>query len=283
MLTDNKELKALFESSVFNDETKTVLQVAFQEAIEENTKKIQEQFDTKLVEEKAAYIDSMKATLEEAISEEIESIAEELKAARTLEVRYAEKLQTFKEAYAEKQEEMTKALVEEAVAEEFEELKADIETAKKHEFVMKVYESFADVYKRMFGGTEVDLHDKLEEAQKELSTLKHEKRVNELLEGFTGKKRRVASIVLESVAYENLDKKFAGIKDILLSESSEEDANDDGKGTLRESKDIIQGDKNKGIVVLDESAKSAKKESPPVKDAVAQRLEKSLRFAGVAK
>jgi hypothetical protein len=270
----NNKLKELFESSVLNDETKEVLTTVFDEALKAKETEIRAEADAKLVEEKAAMLEEVNKIVEETISEELTSLKEELETARALEVTYATKLQEFKESYAEKQEELVKTLIAESVTEEVEELKEDIELAKKHEFVMQMYESFGEVYKKLFGGVEIDIHDELEKTKKELNEMKHEKKLNELLESVTGEKREIAKTILESVAYDKLDKKFESIKGILLAESKKEES----KEQLEESD---KDEEPKGKVVMENVESDDEKEISAVDERILQQLKKSLQFAGV--
>lgn len=268
------KLKELFESSVLNDETKEVLTTVFDEALKEKETEVRAEAEAKLVEEKASMLEEVNKIVEEAISEELNSISEELQTARALEVTYASKLTEFKEAYAEKQDEVVKTMIAEAVAEEIEELKEDIELAKKHEFVMQMYESFGDVYKKLFGGVEIDIHDELEQTKKELSEMKHEKKLNELLESVTGEKREIAQTILESVSYDKLEKKFNSIKGILLAESKKEEESDNQIDETKDDKEV------KGTVVL-ENVENEEEVSKMIDEKILNQLRKSLQFAGV--
>lgn len=269
------KLKELFESSVLNDETKEVLTTVFDEALNAKEAEVRAEAEAKLVEEKASMLEEVNKIVEEAISEELNSISEELQTARALEVTYASKLTEFKEAYAEKQDEVVKTMIAEAVAEEIEELKEDIELAKKHEFVMQMYESFGDVYKKLFGGVEIDIHDELEQTKKELSEMKHEKKLNELLESVTGEKREIARTILESVSYDKLEKKFNSIKGILLAESKKEDESDNQIDETKDDKEV------KGTVVLENVENEEEEVSKMIDDKILNQLRKSLQFAGV--
>jgi len=270
------KLKELFESSVLNDETKEVLTTIFDEALKAKETEVRAEAEAKLVEEKAEMLEEVNKIVEETVSEELQSISEELEAARSLEVTYASKLHEFKESYAEKQEELAKTMIAEAVAEEIKELEEDIELAKKHEFVMQMYESFGDVYKKLFGGVELDVHDELEQTKKELNEMKHEKKLNELLESVTGEKREIARTILESVSYDKLDKKFESIKGILLAETKQDDEKSD-ENQIDES----DGKKKaEGTVVLENVEEEG--DAPNLIDEkIMAQLRKSLQFAGV--
>jgi len=267
------DLKKLFEASVLTDETKEVLQEAFDTAVKAKEEELNLAYEAKLVEAKAEIAETVSKLVEESVANELEAIAEEVNHARTLEVQYAEKLQEFKESYAEKQEEKINVLVAEMVAEEIDELKNDIETAKKHEFVMSVYESFADVYAKLFGGNDINIHDQLAEAKKELDALKHEKKLNELLENFSGKKRDVARTILESVPTEKLDSKFESIRGLLVEEvESDEKEKVVSESNTDEKKEVS------GKVVM-ENVEETPNQDKEIDNGVLSKLERSIKFA----
>ena len=276
------DLKALFENSVLNEETKQVVQEAFTTAVEAKEAELKEAYEAKLIEEKAEITSSMMELIEEAVTEEIQSISEEIVHARTLEVQYADKLQQFKESYAEAQDERMRVLVAESIAEELEELKEDIEMAKKHEFVMQMFESFKGTYEKLFGSADISVFDELEESKKELDVLRREKKLNELLEGLEGKKRSIAQTILESVATEKLDAKFEAIQGVLLSESKEEKEaplteSKGAKGTVvleNEEEDEDEDEDNKDKKKKEEKDKEIKESVDPL----VARLEKSLSW-----
>jgi len=266
-------LKALFESQVLNDETKTVIQEAFDAAVEAKKVELEADYTQKLEESKTEMVKATVGLVEEAVAEELEAIAEEVKHARTLEVQYAEKLQEFKESYAEKQEETTKLYVAEAVQTELDELKEDIEMAKKHEFAMQMFESFKDTYERLFGANEdeVSVFDRLAEATEELESLRREKKISELLESVSGKKRDIAETILEGVKTEDLEKRFESISAVLLAENVEEG----GDELIEESEE--QGDDINGKVILENVEEEP--EAGNKTDARFQKLQRSLKLA----
>ncbi len=268
------ELKALFESSVLTDETKVVLQEAFDNAIAAREVSIKAEYDQKLKEHKAELMESVVALIEEAVTEELESISEEVKHARTLDVEYAEKLETFKENYAARMEEKVNTLVAEAVAEELDELKEDIDFAKKHSFALKLFESFKSVYEQTFGDEEnIDVIGQLAEAKEELDAYKRKEKLEELLEGVTGRKRVVAMTILENVSIENMESRFNGIKDIIfetVKESDEEELNEE----------VSTEETPAGEIVLENVDDEGKDERGNIVDAAAAaKIRKTLKFA----
>lgn len=274
----NEELKKLFESTVLNEDTKEVLNTAFQEAIQQKEQELKTQYEAKVVEEKAQLMNEVESSIEEAVKEELGELVEEIEHARTLEVKYAEKLQEFKENYAEKYQETMKQQIDNIVQEEFNELKEDIEVAKKHEFVMQMFESFSDVYQKLFGGVDINIHDELEATKKELNEMKHEQKLNELLESLSGNKRDVARTILESVSLDKLETKFNSIKGILLAESDE-----NGKDTLEESSTNDNEPKGKIVMESDNENKDESKNKSKMSPSLENQLRKSLRYAGVVK
>lgn len=264
-----KQLKELFESALLNEESKTVIAEAFEVAVKAKETELEAQYAEKLVESEKAILDQLPAIIEEAVAGELSVIAEEIAHARTLEVQYAEKLTTFKEGYAEKNDEQLKIMVAEAVAEEYEELKEDIEVAKKHEFVMSMFESFKDTYERLFGQTDVSVVDELKEAKQELDNYKRAEKLNSLLENLQGNKRLIAQTILEGVATDKLEDKFESIRSVLIGESEE--------GKQKPITESADADKIAGKVILESEEQD---EKPNVVSAdIAARLEKSLKLA----
>lgn len=268
-----KDLKQLFESQLLNEETKQVLQEAFDKALEAKEVEVEAKYAEKLDEEKSAMTTVAVQMVEEAVADELTKISEEITEARTLEVRYAEKLEDFKAKYDEKLQEQMEALVAETVKEELDELQEDIEYAKKHQFVMSMFESFQDVYSKTFGTGDVDAYDQLKEAQEELEQLKREKVLNSLLEGLEGSKRSIAETILEGTATDKLEDRFESIRPVLLKESKK----DEDDGPLNES-DNDDEDVNKGKVVIEESEEEDDKVSS-IDKKLQERLERSLKFA----
>ena len=266
-----KELKKLFESQLLNEETKVVLQEAFDTAIKAKEAEVEAKYAEKLNEEKTAMITVAIEMVEEAVADELSKIADEITEARALEVTYAEKLETFKKQYDEKLQEQMETLVAESVAEELAELAEDIEFAKKHQFVMSMFESYKDVYAKTFGTGDIDAYDQLKEAQEELAELKREKVLNSLLEGLEGSKRSIAMTILEGTATEKLEARFESIRPVLLKETKEEN-----EETITES--ATNEEEVKGKVVIEEGLEAPTEEAQ-LDDKVRERLARSLKFA----
>lgn len=266
-----KSLKALMESSLLNEETKTVLQEAWDGAVAANKLELEAEYATKLNEAKSELNNSLVEMVNEAVADELTSISQELAEARSLELIYAEKLQHFKEQYSVKTDELVESMVAETVKAELDELKEDIEFAKKHQFVMGMFESFRDTYEKMFGESEVDVHKELEEAKAELDQFRREKILNGLLESVSGEKRSVIATILEGVSTDRLEAKFESLKPIIMTEA---DSGSDADDVITEGKDIA------GTVVIESSPED--KDVAPVTEGidpkVMARLQKTLKM-----
>ena len=263
------KIKELFESALLSDESKTLLSEAFEAAIKTREVELQAEYVEKLQLAENELKEQLPTLIEEALAEEIAAIAEEVAHARTLEVQYAERLNQFKEDYAQAQEEKLQLMVAESVAEEFEEIKEDIELAKKHEFVMSMFESFKDTYDKMFGSADLDVYDQLKEAKEELDAYKRKETIDRLTEGLKGDKKEIAVTILEGVATDRLESKFASIKTVLLSEDNKPSG---------ENKPLNENaDADGGTLILENSDPQNKNRQ--VDDAMLARLQKSIALA----
>lgn len=263
-----KDLKSLFESSLLNEETKTVLKEAWEAALEASRTEIEADYAEKLNEAKKEINTLAIQMVEETVAEELEAIAEELADARSLEVQYASKLQTFKESYAEKTQELVEQLVEETVKTEMTEIKEDIEFAKKHQFGVEMFETFRDVYSGMFGELDSNVHQELEEAKKELDGFRREKIINGLLESVSGEKREVVATILEGVSTDRLEAKFETLRPVILKETKAEEPAEPA---------ITEGKEVEGTVVI-ESAEGGSDRQSSVDDAAIEKIRRSLRL-----
>lgn len=265
----DKKLKELLESQILTDETKTVLQESWDAAVEQNRAELETEYAARLTEAREELLGKVGELVEESIATEFGTIAEELAEARDLEVTYAEKLETFKEQYAEKTQETVEQLVTESVTKEVEELKEDIDFARKHQFVMAMFESYKEVYAKMFGSADVDVHKELEEAVVERDALKREKIIGQLLESVTGEKRGVVETILEGVATEKLEAKFESLRPVILGESAKAAEEKLEEGAQEKPKE-------EGTVVM-ESGEGAGEKERIVSDPVFDRLNRSLQ------
>jgi rRNA-processing protein FCF1 len=271
-----------------NEESKTVILEAFESAVAEAAKEAETKYEAKLVQEKAELVKMATDMINEAVAEELESITEEITQARTLEVRYVEKLETFKEEYAATQEELVKVQITESVAEEIEALKEEIAEAKKVEFALELVESFKHVYDKLFPSDAVATNvqesaDELAALRTELDGLKREKTIAKLTEGLTGKKLAVAKTILEDVATDKLEAKIESVRSIILTEETDpskkaadvdaEETDDevdaDGKKVAKDKKDVVTESR---VILESEVSKEAE-------EAISKMINKSLKMA----
>lgn len=267
-----KSLKALMESSLLNEETKTVLQEAWDTAVAENKSSLEIEYAEKFNEAKSELNSSVMDLVNEAVADELTAISQELAEARSLELIYAEKLQHFKEQYAVKTEETIEGMVAESVKAELDELKEDIDYAKKHQFALSMFESFRDTYERMFGESDIDIHKQLEEATNELNVFRRERIMNSLLESVSGEKRGVVETILEGVATEKLEAKFETLKPIILAENDDKAEGD----VITESDN--GGESVEGTIVIENDDKEKTPVNEGIDPAIMARIQKSVRF-----
>lgn len=211
--------KAIFENLLLTDEAKVQLEEAFSTAIQAKTVLLEAEYKEKESTLQEEILSTVQDLVSEALSEELDVLAEELSHARSLDVEYAEKLELFKESYANAQEDSIKVLVAESVAEEVSELLEDIQLAKENAFGVQLFEAFKDMFDANFGGAEIDVVAKLRETELQLETFQRKEAMATLLEGIGGKERKVFESLLEGVALDKLDDRFNSVKPIVLRES----------------------------------------------------------------
>lgn len=268
------ELKKLLESALIPNEAKQVLEAELDNIINAIKEAEQVSYADKLKESMKELQSVIPEMIEEAVSEELEGIAEEVQEARELEVVYAGKLETFKETYDQKQQARLEQLVAEGIAEEIEELKEDIESAKQAKFAQKLVESFGDTYAELFGATDVDAREELGDVKAQLESYQRKEKLNELLESVTGHKRKVAETILDGVPLDRLDEKFESVKSYLLTEEADDTDNDQ----INEDDNSDSGSEKdpKGTVVIEnveeEDEKAIAEHTKPVHTAISKSL-----------
>lgn len=248
----SKELKELFENSVLDENTKTAIQEAFEARVAEIEEQAAVKTATAIVEAREEITGYMTDIVKEAVEMEMADVQEELKEARELDIRYAERLVEFKEQYAEKMTAKLNEAMDAKLRAEIEEFKESIEEAKRCTFGKEIFESFKDAYAaQMFeaeaGEKPEELKSKLEEAETELATLRREKLIGELTEGFTAKRRQAIEIVLEGVDdLEEIKSKFERIIENFTKEDEEDKTSLNEEKDTEEEKEILEG-----VVVLE--------------------------------
>lgn len=227
--------KKLLESELLNDETKVALEDAVsafkEESITEAKKDLEVEYAKKMLAEKQEIAAKMTDLINEAVTQEIEELKEDIKHYKDIEPTYAKKLEEFKVEYAQKLSESFEGLIESHVKEEISELHDDLMEAKQNNFGMTLFESFKSTFDKLGASDDIKLiKEKLDQAEKDLSesasevtSLKHGKVLEGLLSNLTGNKREVMKTILESVSTDKLDQRYKETIDSVLEESVKND------------------------------------------------------------
>ncbi|MBG24009.1 MAG: hypothetical protein CMF22_11205 [Idiomarinaceae bacterium] len=267
----NQKLKAVFESDLLTDETKAVVQEAFDSAVEAKVEAARVEMQEELKESIANLSKDSFGMIQEAIAEEMKEVAEELAEARTIEVRYSQKFHDFKEEYAAKQAELNEAAIAEAVKAEIDELREDIEVAKRHQFSMEMFEAFKGMFQESFGvEDDASVRESLQEARAELDAIKREQKINELLSPLSESKRAVAMTILEGVELDKLEARAEAILP-LINKSTETEA------PVVESAGTETAVEPKGTVVMESEEEVEDKPVRQIDESVMSSLERSIR------
>ena len=231
--------KKLLESELLNDETKVTLTEAIEsfkeEAITEAKKDLEVDYAKKMLAEKQEIAAKMTALINEAVTQEIEELKEDIKHYKAIEPTYAKKLEEFKVEYSKKLSESFNGLVESCVGEEIKELHEDLMEAKQNNFGLKIFESYKATFDKLGVSDDIQaIKDELEaskaaltESTDEVADLKHEKVLEGLLSNLTGGKREVMKTILESVSTDDLDQRYKETIDSVLEESVKADNKDE--------------------------------------------------------
>lgn len=259
------ELKAILESTVLSDEVKTSLQEAFDQHVQSAVQAKEVELTEQMVDQRRALAKQAIEMVEEAVSEEFKHIQDEIVEAKSVDVRYAVKLEEFKESYAEKMEKQVDEVLKATIAEEITELRESLEEARNNMIGSQIFESFKDVIQgtmREEGDQTEELKANLATALKENEEFKRTAKLNELLEGVTGKKRKVAMTMLEDIPMDRLEKRFQELAEsyINIDESKEEK-----EEPVTES--VKDEEKPKGTVVLETESQDKKKDDQWLKNA----------------
>lgn len=253
------ELKTILESSVLTDEVKAQLQEAFESQVNEKVAAREVEMAEKMEAAKKELAESTIEMIEEAVTEEFKAIQDEIVEARSLDVRYAIKLEEFKEQYAQKKDAEVKEMVESVISEEMGELRESLEEARKNLAGKRMFEAFQATYGELLSESVEDNGEdvaaQLKEAQEELDVLRREKKLNELLEGVTGRKRTIMETLLEGVSTEKLESRYNDLAKNVLLQESKEDKEDNLEEAADEEKEAPKGTAVFESNVDDEDAK----------------------------
>jgi len=237
--------KQLLESELLNDETKVALEEAInsfkEESITEAKGQLEVEYAKKMLAEKKDIAAKMTDLINEAVTQEIAELKEDIAHYKSIEPTYAKKLEEFKVEYAKKLSESFEGLVESHVKEEISELHDDLMEAKQNNFGMKLYESFKSTFDKLGVSEDMkSIQDKLEasvlalsESESAVTEFKREKVLEGLLSNLAGGKKDVMRTILESVDTDKLDQRYQETIDSVLEESIKED--NDNEVVINES------------------------------------------------
>ena len=226
-------LKKLLESELLSEEAKAEITAKFEAFVAEIKETTSLEVKTQLTEEfvkaREELVESVNAKVDSFLAEEIEELRGDLEAFRDLEVEYAEKLLTEKEALAvqlgEELDELVNkldAFLEVRLSEELAELAEDIEVIKKDSFGRKIFEAYSQEYARSFAAPSDSAEKKLATVEDELADAKEviatmeaatrkadrARKLDELLAPLTGTKHEHMKLLLSSVTTEKLEEAF---------------------------------------------------------------------------
>lgn len=271
------ELKKILESSVLTDEVKAELKEAFESQVTAQVTEREVKLAEALEAKKAELATTAVEMIEEAVTEEFKAIQDEITEARSLDVRYAIKLEEFKEQFAEAKSKELAEQVQTILSEEMSELKESLVEARNNIAGQRMFEAFQSTYGNLVNeGVEDDSKEKLEEAQKELAEFRREKKLDDVLSGVTGRKRTIMETLLEGVAIEKLESRFADLsKNILLNESEGEEK-EEKEESLEES--VKEDDAPKGEVVFESDADQSDEDAEKRRQAW---MKRARRMAGL--
>ncbi len=275
-----KNLEKLLESEILSPESKKEIKEALEAAEKSIREELEVSFAKKLVADKQQMNIKLVGVIDEAVNNEIGELREDIVAARTLEVRYAKKLEDFKQEYTQKMNEAMSSVIEAYVKNEFKELRKDLLEAKKNTVLSKIFEAFADEF-RKFGltPTEKELSEQLEAANQRLATVEgnltdaaRSIKLESLLGNLSGSKRDIMRVLLENVTTDKLEERYNEcVADVLNEEVKPADAKPITEGT--EGSGTSKG---KTVLVNEPAGK-------PLKEGKESAVEEIQRLAGIRK
>jgi len=303
-------LQQLVESDLQTEDTKKELTEAISKQIEEAKEaaiveakaEVEAQVRVDLQEQyqadREALIEALDTKTEEYLKEELEELRDDIERFRDLEVEYADKLEEAKEELAQVLKGDLEELVETidqfldmALENEMSELKEDLKNVQRLQFGKEVYEAFEGVFSKKFvdeDGLEsdlkekeerlTDLSDQLEEASKELETMRRENKMTEVLSSLHGRSRDVMEAVLRNIPTNKLVEAYEHYIPKVLNESAEEpvvesEKENEKSSVLAEGDDSAKADElKKGEVVS-----TGDTESQQLEEAVEDEVPASVR------
>lgn len=310
-------LQKLLEAEILGEDTKTELEEAFNQHLNEAVEAakadasadVRAELTEQWVNERDALIEAVDNKVGDFLDAEIAELKEDIERFRDLEADYAEKLVEAKAAMADELKgdlaqliEQLDAFLEIRLTAELDELMEDIEEVKKNDFGRRIYEAMEDEFRANFADedsaesdlreTQSRLHDateQLEEAMSRVNELERNQKLDEVLAPLTGKSREIMEAILRNVDTKDLEagyKTFIGrvLRESDEAESEKEDsvlaegASEDGKEKdVSDTATLATGDDED---LLRESAEEAEAGRPRLSEEARERLR---RMAGITR
>lgn len=239
-----KLLQMLVQSNLLNESSLAEVRTEVENMINETKLQTEAQVKAELTEqwiaERELLVESLDAKLTDLFESEIADLKQDIDNFRDLEVEFANKLEQEKtllaEGYENQLEQLIETLdtfIENRLAVELQEFAEDLEQAKKNQFAIDLFETFAPQFKERFLSDD-ETHRALEETQAQLAeaqaqlaktqelheTTQRNAKVTELLSTLGENQRKIMSTLLENVATENLDTMFTRYIDVVIAKSS---------------------------------------------------------------
>lgn len=267
-------LKQLLEADILTESTKRDIEkavnekmaTAIEEARNEARTEVTAQLNQQWISERETLIETLDEKLTEALVAEIEDLKHDIGRFRDLEAEAASKLVESKKAMASQVKKDIAQLIEKMnsflevrLASEFEELREDMNIAKKQQFGKKVFEAFADEYKRYYAGsgsvefklteTERRLSDAtkaLEIAEKRNAKLDRAMKMEKVLKPLSGRNREVMEAILKTVDTPMLEEAYKNFVGRVLKETA--DSYPSEKETSRVLAEGKKSQSRKGVI-----------------------------------
>ena len=312
-------LKKLLEAQILTDDSKKELEEALKQQLDEAVaaakKEAEDTVRAELAEqwisERDALIEAIDQKVTEFMVNEVTELKDDINSFRDLEAEYAKKLVEAKAEMAEQLKKDLATLVEKVdafleirIAAEFEELREDIEETRKLEFGRKLYEAFADEYRKHFID-EDSVEAELRETQEELDALKskYETEVGQkavlerkikmesVLKPLKGAQRDVMETILSNIATEQLEEGYkAFIGRVLKEDNTKTNETKSGDSEKEKAKVLaesanISSRVNEGSVFLktgDAQVQVVEEGSELIEESPAQKIKSDfLKLAGM--
>lgn len=286
-------LAKLLSSELLNEETKTEISEAWQEAVDAKVAELREEVALEVRAELAeqfvaareALVEKVEAFVAEQLTTELADLKDDIERFRDLEAEYAIKLVEEKQRLAEEVEteidtlvDKIDAFLEVRLVEEIEEFKEDIEVVKQNDFGRRVFEAFVTEYSTKYVDeasvqsrlaiTEsklVDATKRMQEVETEKAQLIREQKLAQVLAPLSGSKREQMAYVLQNVETQKLEEAYKYFIGRILKESVETPAQT-STTTITENQTkaaeniVATGDKGNDTHILAEAQKQRESE-----------------------